>query len=158
MPELLLHMPEDKFNTRSRSSEPCSGALLPHGLQMTDPAEIYASLPYAVEVVPQLATDRTTVFVAAHPELRGCMSHGDTAEEALSNLAEARRLFIRALLEDGLTPPVPEATSTGGQPFSAIWTTLVFNPHPVPVVPPPPAYVFQTAAGESMELETLTSS
>ncbi len=67
----------------------------------------YLALPYRIAIFPELTSEGTVVFVARHPELEGCTSHGDTPEEALSNLREARELWLRMALEDGLTPPRP---------------------------------------------------
>ena len=44
-------------------------------------------------------------YVAYAPVLRGCVSQGETREEALSNIKEAMEAYVEALLEDGL--PVP---------------------------------------------------
>jgi len=46
------------------------------------------------------------VFIAEVPELPGCMAHGDTQEEALSNVKEAMRLWVDTAREFG--DPVPE--------------------------------------------------
>jgi len=65
-------------------------------------------LPYSVQVVPDVCTDGTQCYLASHPELPGCMSHGDTIEEAVHNLNEARRLYIRSLLKRNLAVPLPQ--------------------------------------------------
>ena len=44
-------------------------------------------------------------YVAYAPALKGCVSQGETREEALKNIKEAMEAYIEALLEDGL--PVP---------------------------------------------------
>ncbi len=44
-------------------------------------------------------------YVAYAPALRGCVSQGETKEEALSNIKEAIEVYVEAFLEDGL--PVP---------------------------------------------------
>lgn len=36
----------------------------------------------------------TGLYVAQHPELPGCMSHGATPQEAVCNLADARALYL----------------------------------------------------------------
>ncbi len=46
------------------------------------------------------------VFVAEVPELPGCMAHGNTQQEALSNANEAIQLWIDTAEEFG--DPVPE--------------------------------------------------
>ena len=46
------------------------------------------------------------VFVAEIPELPGCMAHGNTQQEALSNANEAIQLWIDTAQEFG--DPIPE--------------------------------------------------
>ena len=70
-------------------------------------------LPYAVEIAQEHTTDGGMCFSASHPELPGCMAHGDTKAEALANLAEARRLYLEALIKRGLSIPYPAAKTTG---------------------------------------------
>jgi predicted RNase H-like HicB family nuclease len=51
---------------------------------------------------------RRRVWVARHPQLPGCMSHGVTTDEALANLAEAAELYLAALDAAGVNrPPAP---------------------------------------------------
>ena len=45
-------------------------------------------------------------FIAECPSLPGCVSQGQTREEAVSNIKEAIHVYIAALEEDNL--PVPE--------------------------------------------------
>lgn len=45
-------------------------------------------------------------WVAECPSLLGCVSQGQTKEEAIANIKEAIQGYIAALEEDGL--PVPE--------------------------------------------------
>ncbi len=45
-------------------------------------------------------------FIAECPSLPGCLSQGQTREEAVSNIKEAIHVYIAALEEDGL--PVPK--------------------------------------------------
>ena len=76
----------------------------------------YMALEYETVVNEDTATDGSPCYVARHPELPGCMSHGATPEEAVANLREARELYIRSLLEDGLDVPLPaqsEAATPG---------------------------------------------
>ncbi len=44
-------------------------------------------------------------YVVYAPALKGCVSQGNTKEEALKNIKEAMEAYVEALLEDGL--PVP---------------------------------------------------
>ncbi len=75
---------------------------------------------YAYVVTPDEATDGTMLYVAKHPDLPGCMSQGDTPEEALENLREARRLYFETLLEMNLEIPDPR-----GMGFSASMGTAI---------------------------------
>ncbi|HTE86806.1 MAG TPA: type II toxin-antitoxin system HicB family antitoxin [Dehalococcoidia bacterium] len=52
-------------------------------------------------------TDGSLTWLAYHPDLPGCMSHGDTPEEALAGLSEAREMVLRYLREHGIAPPAP---------------------------------------------------
>jgi antitoxin HicB len=48
-------------------------------------------------------------WLAEVPELPGCLSDGETPEDALANVREAIECWLAAALEDGDTPPVPRA-------------------------------------------------
>ena len=45
-------------------------------------------------------------YVAECPSLPGCISQGKTKEEAIENIKEAIRCYVRSLEEDAL--PIPE--------------------------------------------------
>lgn len=51
-------------------------------------------------------SDEDQAFVAEVPELSGCISHGNTHEESLSNAKTAMRLWIDTAREFG--DPIPE--------------------------------------------------
>lgn len=70
--------------------------------------EEYLSLPYSTVVVPDVTTEDAPCYVAYHPELEGCMSHGHTPEEAICNLREVTELYISTLLDKGLDVPLPK--------------------------------------------------
>jgi predicted RNase H-like HicB family nuclease len=57
------------------------------------------------------------VWVARHPDLPGCISHGVSTDEALANLAEAAELYLAALDEARVDRPPqplhPQAWSVG---------------------------------------------
>lgn len=53
-----------------------------------------------------LYTDEDGYFVAEVPSLPGCISQGETLEEALENIQEAIELHIEVLQERGLPVPV----------------------------------------------------
>lgn len=91
---------------------------------MADRVQEYMMLPYVTEVVPEQCTDGSFCYRAYHPELPGCMSHGTTPEEAIANLAEAKRLYIEILLEKGQPIPKPQTILTGTAYQGAIWTVI----------------------------------
>lgn len=64
--------------------------------------EICLSLQYPYELI----RDEDGTFVAAHPELLGCLAQGDTADEAVQALDAARRAWIEVRFEENL--PIPE--------------------------------------------------
>jgi len=74
------------------------------------------------------ATDGSIVYRAEIPELPGCMSHGETPQEARQNLEEAKDLYIETLSEQGRPVPRPiEATvsSTSGTAVSGSFVRRV---------------------------------
>ena len=62
---------------------------------------------YSVYVVPDETTDGEPCYLASHPELHGCMSHGRTIEEAITNLDAARDLYVTTLQQLGQPIPPP---------------------------------------------------
>jgi predicted RNase H-like HicB family nuclease len=56
-------------------------------------------------------SDEDNLYIAAAPELPGCVTHGDTQEEALANLAEAVRLWVDTAREFGNPVPEPKGQS-----------------------------------------------
>jgi len=51
-------------------------------------------------------------YTATVPALAGCISEGDTKEEALINIKEAIELYIESLKEDGRPIPSEEVEQT----------------------------------------------
>jgi len=52
-------------------------------------------------------------YVAYVPALPGCLSQGETREEALKNIKEAIELYIRVLEERGLEKTMKEIVHSG---------------------------------------------
>lgn len=52
-----------------------------------------------------IETGQESGYVAHVPSLRGCVSQGETREQALTNVKEAIEAYIEALLEDGISVP-----------------------------------------------------
>jgi len=64
----------------------------------------YMDLKYPIELTP----DPDGGYVAENPDLPGCVSQGESPDEAVAALEEARRLWFEVRLEDGL--PIPKPT------------------------------------------------
>lgn len=68
--------------------------------------EYYMGLPYRLELVPDVAEGG---YVASYPELRGCLTSGETAEDALRNAQDCKRQWLIAALAEDF--PIPEPAS-----------------------------------------------
>jgi predicted RNase H-like HicB family nuclease len=47
------------------------------------------------------------IYVASVPELKGCMAHGSTREEAMHEILEAIDLQLEVMHEKGMLAPAP---------------------------------------------------
>lgn len=47
------------------------------------------------------------IYVASVPELKGCMAHGKTREEAITEIQEAMRLQLEVMRDKGMLAPAP---------------------------------------------------
>ncbi len=70
--------------------------------------EYYLSLPYTIELTP----DEDGYWVAAIPLLKGCMTQGESREDALRMLDEAKELWLETALEEGVSIPEPAGIVT----------------------------------------------
>lgn len=66
--------------------------------------EYYMSLPYRIELVPDSVEGG---FAVSIPDLPGCLSVGETVEEAYSNIEDAKKAWLEAALDDGTDIPEP---------------------------------------------------
>jgi predicted RNase H-like HicB family nuclease len=66
----------------------------------------YLELPYNI-IVRQITEETSTYYFATVLELDGCMSDGDTFEEAYANIREAMEGWIETKLEHNLPVPQP---------------------------------------------------
>ncbi len=67
----------------------------------------YMRLPYRMEIVPDPDEGG---FVISFPELPGCMTYGDTLEDALHNAEDAKREWFTAAIEEGAVIREPQET------------------------------------------------
>jgi len=70
---------------------------------MEKTVEYYLGLPYTIELIPEPAGG----WFVGVKELPGCISEGDTAEEAVEMIRDAMRGWIEASLQDGDAIPEP---------------------------------------------------
>ncbi len=54
----------------------------------------------------------STGYSAYSPDLPGCVSAGNTAEETEANMREAIEFHIEGMREDGLSIPVPQSRAS----------------------------------------------
>jgi len=76
--------------------------------------EYYAELPYTI-IMEQWNDGEGPYYVARVAELPHCLIHGDTPEEAIREVEEAKRDWIKSNLERGLSIPEPRPHRYSGQ-------------------------------------------
>jgi antitoxin HicB len=76
---------------------------------MRKPLERYPGLEYPALLVAEPEGG----YTAFHPNLKGCVAVGETPEEALANLEEARRLWLETAYEHGDEIPSPPSWPFG---------------------------------------------
>jgi len=59
----------------------------------------YLALPYRLEIVPDTEEGG---YVASYPELPGCISCGETMEDAITNALDAKKAWLEAAIEEGI--------------------------------------------------------
>lgn len=65
----------------------------------------YLSLPYRMEIIPD--TDEGG-FVVNYPDLPGCLSSGETVEQAIANAEDAKRAWMEAAIDEGIAISEPD--------------------------------------------------
>ena len=66
----------------------------------------YLTLSYRMEIVKD--SDEGG-FVASYPDLPGCITCGETEEEALKNALDAKKAWLEAALEENIEIPEPDS-------------------------------------------------
>jgi predicted RNase H-like HicB family nuclease len=75
----------------------------------------YANQLYAVKILIY-EQDGQICYMAAHPELYGCIAQGRTPTEAVRNLDRARPRYLAALLDMGIEIPLPTGVAAAVPP------------------------------------------
>ena len=66
----------------------------------------YMKLSYKMEIIPDREEGG---YAVSFPDLPGCLTVGDTIEEAIINAEDAKRLWLEAAIEDGLSISEPKS-------------------------------------------------
>ena len=64
----------------------------------------YMELPYSMSIIPDTVEGGFTVIF---PELPGCMTCGDTIEEAVEMAMDAKKCLLEDVIEMGKKIPLP---------------------------------------------------
>jgi predicted RNase H-like HicB family nuclease len=67
------------------------------------PLSHFLSLPYRVQLIPEQEGGFTVMI----PDLPGCISQGESAEEALANIQDAKKLWLEVAYQHGDSIPLP---------------------------------------------------
>ena len=83
--------------------------------------EYYLSLPYKLEIVPDTEEGG---YAARYPELPGCITCADTLETVMLNAADAKKAWLEAAMEDGISinEPSTEADYSGQFKLLSLYT------------------------------------
>ncbi len=68
----------------------------------------YLNLGYYIEIKKDFDYDGKEYYVAEIPDLRGCGAEGETIEEVLKKIQEAKEAWLEVCLEKGLEIPEPK--------------------------------------------------
>jgi predicted RNase H-like HicB family nuclease len=97
--------------------------------ELWDEAQRLASRGYTTQLSEDTLSDGAKVYLAEHPELPGCMTQGNTLDEALNDLKQITVDFIYYLLEDGLEVPGPihsqTITGSSSKPLSTNYVQTI---------------------------------
>jgi len=75
-----------------------------HGIEMK--TNDYLNLPYNI-IIKHISDGSGDYYFASVLEFEGCMSDGETPEEAYTNIRDAMAGWIETKLESGFSVPVP---------------------------------------------------
>ena len=67
--------------------------------------EDFVALPYKMEIVKDLDEGG---YVVSFPDLPGCLTVGETIEEAIKNAEDAKRAWLEAAIEEQIEISIPE--------------------------------------------------
>ena len=65
----------------------------------------YMELPYRMEIVPDVEEGG---YAVTFPELPGCITCGETLEQAVTNATDAKKAWLEAALDEGIVISMPD--------------------------------------------------
>lgn len=65
----------------------------------------YMELPYRMEIVPDAGEGG---YAVTFPELPGCITCGETLELAVKNATDAKKVWLEAALDEGISIAMPD--------------------------------------------------
>ena len=74
----------------------------------------YLALPYRMEIVEDREEGG---YVVSYPDLPGCLTCGETIESAVENARDAKRVWLEAALEEGVSIPMPDSLEDYSEQF-----------------------------------------
>ncbi len=80
--------------------------------------DYYLGLPYKFTIYPA----EEDGYVIEIPDLPGCLSQGETIEEAIANIEDAKKCWLETSLENGIDIPEP---TTGVNNYSGRFNVRV---------------------------------
>lgn len=71
----------------------------------------YLALPYRITITPA----EEGGYVVSIPDLPGCISQGETLEESIKTIEDAKTCWLEVALEDGISIPEPTGEEYSGK-------------------------------------------
>lgn len=93
--------------------------------ELMEQASKLANRKYATAITTDQDQEDGMIYFAYHPELPGCAAQGNTKDEAISSLDDARYDYILSLLIDHLPVPDPKAMATNSTSTTSQATTVI---------------------------------
>ena len=75
----------------------------------------YMEISYKMEVIEDKEEGG---YVVSYPDLPGCITCGETIEQAIENAIDAKRAWIKAALNDGISIQIPEKAEEDDNEFT----------------------------------------
>ena len=77
--------------------------------------DYYMNLPYRMEIIPDKEEGG---YTALYPDLPGCLTCSESMEGIISSAQDAKRIWLLAALEDGITIPEPSSEDDDNSGYS----------------------------------------